>query len=177
MIRSNSILNILAFSGKFCVDKEWLHLMYFTWQERNATRTTNQLSERSLLVIIWFLFGEVSSSFWCLGCAALFYCGDSYTIYNNITCGTSWTFHIIIYLDGQHTIQLLKVKCINFCDASLSLSFTLRGDVSLFTVWIFLSMDHSSTQAASDNNKRVHYFFYIRYIIKWDGIWHFDIRR
>ena len=28
-----------------------------------------------LLVIVWFLFGEVSSSSGCLGCAALFYCG------------------------------------------------------------------------------------------------------
>ena len=28
-----------------------------------------------LLVIMWFLFGEVSSSSGCLGWAALFYCG------------------------------------------------------------------------------------------------------
>ena len=35
------------------------------------------------LAIIWFLFGEVSSSSWCLGWAAIFY------------CGTLWTFHII----------------------------------------------------------------------------------
>ena len=37
-----------------------------------------------LLVIMWFLFGEVSSSSWCLGWAALLYC-----------C-TPWAFHIII---------------------------------------------------------------------------------
>ena len=28
-----------------------------------------------LLVIMWFLFGEISSSSGCLGWAALFYCG------------------------------------------------------------------------------------------------------
>ena len=37
-----------------------------------------------LLVIMWFLFGGVSSSSWCLGWAALFY------------CGTPCAFHIII---------------------------------------------------------------------------------
>ena len=36
-----------------------------------------------LLVIVWFLFGEVSSSSGCLGWATLFY------------CGTPWAFHII----------------------------------------------------------------------------------
>ena len=36
-----------------------------------------------LLVIMWFLFGEVSSSSWCLGWAALF------------NCGTPCAFHII----------------------------------------------------------------------------------
>ena len=33
---------------------------------------------------MWFLFGELSSFSWCLGWAALFY------------CGTPWAFHIII---------------------------------------------------------------------------------
>ena len=33
---------------------------------------------------MWFLFGEVSSSSWCLGWGGLYY------------CGTTWAFHIII---------------------------------------------------------------------------------
>ena len=40
----------------------------------------------SLLVIMWFLFGEVSSSSGCLGWAAFFY------------CGTPRAFHIIILM-------------------------------------------------------------------------------
>ena len=38
-----------------------------------------------LPVVVWFLFGEVSSSSGCLGWDTLFY------------CGTPWTFHIIIF--------------------------------------------------------------------------------
>ena len=36
-------------------------------------------------MVVWFLFGEVSSSSGCLGWATLFY------------CGTPWAFHIIIF--------------------------------------------------------------------------------
>ena len=38
----------------------------------------------SAVVYLWFLFGEVSPSSWCLGWVALFY------------CGTPWAYHIII---------------------------------------------------------------------------------
>ena len=37
-----------------------------------------------VIIIMWFLFGELSPSSWCLGKAALFY------------CGTPWAFHIFI---------------------------------------------------------------------------------
>ena len=40
----------------------------------------------SFTCIMWFMFGEFSSSSWCLGWAALFY------------CGTPWAFHIIIVI-------------------------------------------------------------------------------
>ena len=43
---------------------------------------------------MWILFGEVSSSFWCLGWAALFY------------CGTPWPFHIII--SAAQTYKLIS---------------------------------------------------------------------
>ena len=39
--------------------------------------------------IVWFLFGEVSSSSGCLGWAEPFY------------CGTPWAFHIIIQQGSQ----------------------------------------------------------------------------
>ena len=38
-----------------------------------------------LLVIMWFLFGEVSSSSLCLGWAALFYCGISWAFQNTVS--------------------------------------------------------------------------------------------
>ena len=46
-----------------------------------------------LLVIMWFLFGEVSSSYWFFGWAALFY------------CGTFLAFHIIILVDEYHACR------------------------------------------------------------------------
>ena len=45
------------------------------WEER-----ANFVGYR-LLAIIWFLFGEVSSSSWCLGWAALFYCCTPWALY------------------------------------------------------------------------------------------------
>ena len=37
-----------------------------------------------LLVIMWFLFEEVTASSWCLGWAALFYCGTPCAFYMTI---------------------------------------------------------------------------------------------
>ena len=50
-----------------------------------------------LLVIMWFPFGEVSSSSWCLGRAALFY------------CGTPWAFHVIILNEKIVNLDIGKV--------------------------------------------------------------------
>ena len=59
------------------------------------------------LLEMWFLFGEVSPSSWCLGWTALFY------------CGTPWAFNIIILNEcqmGCHTLllnstnKLFKIK-------------------------------------------------------------------
>ena len=74
------------------------------------------LSAIVYLYIMWFLFGEVSSSSGCLGWATLFY------------CGTPWAFHIIILYFTN--CVALKVSCskLNFlsevssqCDYKMSL--------------------------------------------------------
>ena len=59
-----------------------------------------KLKLNCLLVIMWFLFGKVSSSSCCLGWTVLFYCGTP-----------SWAFYIII-LKKNVLIGLLELKSV-----------------------------------------------------------------
>ena len=64
--------------------------------------TSVEKERANLLVIMWFLFGEVFSSSGCLGWAALFY------------CGTPCAFHIIILLILK---SICNIECICFANA------------------------------------------------------------
>ena len=52
----------------------------------SITSAGEERAKFSAIVYLWFLFGGVSASSWCLGWAALFY------------CGTSRAFKIIIFM-------------------------------------------------------------------------------
>ena len=58
----------ICYNEKFRSFKPWW-INYLGWVRETKFVCT------SLLVIMWFLFGEVSFSSGCLGWATLFYCG------------------------------------------------------------------------------------------------------
>ena len=62
-----------------------------------------------LLVIMWFLFGESSSSSWCLGWAASFYCG---------TCN-----YVVSVWKGFLFLLVLWMGCVILLCCSLSLPY------------------------------------------------------